>query len=80
MLMIANIWRAREAYQLGRRLQAAVERGRALHPWVSRPHSMVALAMEMVELRNEVVGGDERRMMEEAIDVCVVALRVAEGR
>ena len=78
--MIAKLRQARRAYELGRKLQSAVERGRALHPWVSRPHSMVALVMEMVELRNEVISGDEQRITEEAIDVCVVALRVAEGR
>lgn len=77
--MLKRIRKAREAYRLGATIQRAMERARKLHPWKSRRHSMDALIDEVDELRREVVVGDVTRIGDEAIDVAVVALRIAAG-
>ena len=78
--MLKTMRKAREAYELGKALQRAVERGRKLHPWQGRRLAMDALLSEVDELRVEMAKRDEYRIRAEAIDVAVVALRIAAGR
>jgi hypothetical protein len=78
--MLTKLRKAREAYELGKTMQRAVERGRKLHPWRGRRFAMDALISEVDELRVEVVKRDECKIRAEAIDVAVVALRIAAGR
>lgn len=76
-----SAWRgARNAYDLGRTLMRGVERGRKLHPWQGRRHSMDALVSEVDELRVAVVSRNEDSIRAEALDVCVVAIRIMVGR
>lgn len=76
-----SAWRgAREAYDLGKTLMRATERGRKLHPWQGRRHSMDALISEVDELRVAVVSRTEDNIRAEALDVCVVAIRLMVGR
>lgn len=76
--------KAREAYELGCKLQAAIERGRELHPWRGVTHALSALQSEVDELGQEVYSGDppnrEGRITSEAIDCAVVAIRIAQRR
>lgn len=71
---------------LGKRLDTAIERGRRLHPWRGQATQLVALRSEVDELAREVYGGPcdawvrQQRIRAEALDVAVVALRIAEGR
>ena len=78
--MLTKLRKAREAYELGKTMQRAVERGRKLHPWRGRRHALDALVSELMELRTEVARADDARIRAEAIDVAVVALRIAAGR
>lgn len=78
--MIKRLQKAREAYELGCNLQQAIERGRRLHTWINRLHSMAALREEVDELRDAIKTGNETHIRAEAIDVAVVALRIEEGR
>lgn len=76
---IDSLRKARAAYELGRRLQTKIERGRKLHPWESRRGALAALEAEVLELRKAVAVETEQRISDEADDVCVVALRIAAG-
>lgn len=79
MRVIERLERARRAYMLGRKLQAAMERGRRLHPWVDTWTEMDALHAEVYELRREVELGLRSRIRAEALDCAVVALRIMDG-
>lgn len=83
--LMGRIRRARAAYELGRKLQAAIERGRKLHPWQGMGAQVVDLAEEISELSAEVWkwdngNGSIERIKSEAIDCAVVALRIVERK
>lgn len=83
--MINRLRKARKAYELGKRLRAALERARKLHPWVSVEKQFQALVCETHELAAEVqkIHGhhdNHQRVIDEAIDCAVVAIRIAERR
>lgn len=70
----------REALAIGLEMQAALERGRRLHPWAGVEAQRRAVRSEAEELIEAVKAKKSEPIYGEAVDCWVTARRIVEGR